>query len=463
MFIAACFGKGGSPLSGEAKWPGFIGGGKILWVSIDNPQMEMIWKEEIVARFDRDDLKGIFHVDKVNRTVTFLENGGKLFLRSMERPKSIRGQKYDGVVGDEAAFYNFMTIFNAVIRPTLVDRKGFAIVSSTPHVGSEFNLLCERIQAGEMGPSWEESYKTAWDNPLLDKEELDEWAAGYHEDDLELQEEVYARLAVAGGLAFPEFDPRVHVRAFEPPDYWEAVGGLDWGYASEGWFGLAFLGPDRQVFLRWELYFNGRATAKMTPYQLGVRIGQNLIARRFQIPSIIWADAAMNASPDGSASMMERFHMGLVEALGEMSPGVAPAPKGPQSRITRKAMLHEGLRWRPEHGPPDERKYDPPEYLAPRLRIHPECNHLIRTIPRLPRDEREPEKVETKGVEDHPYDGLTYILVARTPFVEVPREWEDDVPVNVHPGLSATGRRKRPRWMDQFEDSDEISNRFVRN
>jgi hypothetical protein len=52
--------------------------------------------------------------------------------------------------------------------------------------------------------------------------------------------------------------------------------------------------------------------------------------------------------------------------------------------------------------------------------VHEDCRDLIRTLPRLPRDEKNPEDVDTDA-EDHPYDGLRYWLLARKPEVEVER------------------------------------------
>jgi len=45
----------------------------------------------------------------------------------------------------------------------------------------------------------------------------------------------------------------------------------------------------------------------------------------------------------------------------------------------------------------------------PRLLISSQCRNLIRTLPALPRDDRNPEQVDTRS-EDHAFDSLSYLL-----------------------------------------------------
>ena len=46
----------------------------------------------------------------------------------------------------------------------------------------------------------------------------------------------------------------------------------------------------------------------------------------------------------------------------------------------------------------------------PRLYIYSTCRNLIRTLPALPRDDKNPEDVDTKA-EDHAYDALRYAVM----------------------------------------------------
>jgi hypothetical protein len=44
--------------------------------------------------------------------------------------------------------------------------------------------------------------------------------------------------------------------------------------------------------------------------------------------------------------------------------------------------------------------------------VHPDCPYLIRTLPSMVSDERDPEDVDTDG-EDHAVDALRYFVMGR--------------------------------------------------
>lgn len=213
-------------------------------------------------------------------------NGGFLDLRSFENIDSVRGQKADLVLIDEAARWYLGYAWSKIIRHMLIDSKGSAIIASTAKVGSYFNQLCEKIRAGEMSDAWTESYHTAFDNPLLDATGIHEVIADYPKVSIDVEQEVYAKLAVAGGLAFNEWRDDIHICNMVEPEGWTVVGCLDWGYASQGHFGLCFLGPDQEKFCRWKLYFR-----ETPPYDAGRAVGRGL--RRFLKADFITADASM--------------------------------------------------------------------------------------------------------------------------------------------------------------------------
>src|SRR5690606_26961102 len=148
-----------------------------------------------------------------------------------------------------------------VIRPTLMDNVGWAIIMSTPNAGldgnqaqrtpSYFNLLCLRIQEGAAPPEWAYWHRTARDNPKILPSEFQALINEYAEkgEEIALQEEVYALLLTTGaGLAFPEWNPAVHVARYDPPPgagYW--VGGLDWGCATWGQCVMVWMSEGRRL------------------------------------------------------------------------------------------------------------------------------------------------------------------------------------------------------------------------
>jgi len=422
-FIASTVGHGAQP-----NGIGFIKGGEIIWIARDYPNSDTIWRKEILKRFAN---KPGFKINKQDKRVVCEASGGSLTVYSADNIDSIRGGDWDGVIIDEAAHQDLNTVWNDVVRPGLVDRKGWAIIMSTTKSGSYFNELCEQSIAGELGASWGQWHGTAFDNPKLDHAEIQEMIDEY-DDEVKLKQEVFAELVVPGGLAFPEWNSSVHVSRAEPPREWLWVGCMDWGYVNPGWFGLAALGPDTECAFRWGFKFQ-----KMEPYDVGFQIGTKL--RSYPQLLYITCDAQMFASTQSEISVADDVQRGMRVALGTSCPGLVSAPKGPNSLVTTKMQVHQMLKWTPDPANPNK---PVSRWKAPRLTFHPDCGYAITSIPKLRRDENNPEKVDSSG-DDHAYDAVRYLLATHRPMPK--NESEGEVAPNRHPGFEKDGRRK-PRW-----------------
>lgn len=424
----------------RAWWPGFLNGGRVCWTSRDNPQMELVWAQEMRPRYKGH--PGI-HWHEQEKLIEMRDGSGSLDLRSFENIDSARGFDFDTILTDESGHWNLDVAWNSVLRATLVDRKGSAVIASTTKRGSYFNDLCERVQSGQLSKAWKEFYATAFDNPKLDPAEIRELIAEFPEGSLDLEQEVWAKLVTGGGLAFKEWNDKVHIARMEPPPGWAAAASMDWGYASNGWFGLAFCGPDKEVFFRYENYFK-----ETPPFELGKKIGNEL--QRWPLPPYVVCGDDMWYTTQGPVTIAEKFSEGLRASLGAFAPALVQSPKGPGSRRTRKILMHEGLKW--THNPDDATKLPPPWFL-PRLRFHPDCYHAIRTLPKLPLDERETDVVDTDA-EDHPFDGATMLLMSRTPI----GERRDLSGVPGHPGF--TGHRRKKPWEKGLEPEPWSNQRY---
>lgn len=82
----------------------------------------------------------------------------------------IRGRSFDFIVIDEAAFIpNLNHLFYQVLRPTLIDRQGKALICSSPNGYNDFhNFFSEQPDT-----SWLSVRNTTYDNPLLPRTEVD--------------------------------------------------------------------------------------------------------------------------------------------------------------------------------------------------------------------------------------------------------------------------------------------------
>ena len=402
--IAATVGHGSKPFG-----KGLFDGGEILWVYRDFTNAEAAWKN---LKNVFDGKPGFTPSEKWHRIE--LDTGGYIRIISADNIASVRGGKWDGVVIDEAAHMKLFDVFYDVIRPGLADRHGWALFTSTTWPGSDFNELCKQVMKGEKGPAWKHFYATGWDNDIMDPAELQAMANDYS-DEMKRDCEVYARLVVAGGLAFPQWDEKVHEYRFNPPVDWPWVGTIDYGW-NKGWFGLGACGSEGNVHFRLELEFS-----ETPPYELGQQVA-HLIHGKHPIPMFIVYDSAMGAQMEGTLTVAQKFQAGLNSVLGEEAPPCVPGPKGPGSRKIGTTLFREMIGWKkPDDWPETPLK----PWMRPRLTFHPDCKYAIRTIPNLPRSPLDIDDVDTKG-EDHAFDAIKYLLMYRTPRAEKPERPETE-------------------------------------
>ena len=107
-----------------------------------------------------------------------LINGARIRLFGADNPDSLRGLYLDGVVLDEYADMK-PSIFGAVIRPLLADRKGWATFIGTP---KGHNAFWEVYTNAVSDPSWKVKVLRASQTGLLGKEELEDAAKTMTQD-----------------------------------------------------------------------------------------------------------------------------------------------------------------------------------------------------------------------------------------------------------------------------------------
>jgi phage FluMu gp28-like protein len=119
--------------------------------------------------------------DKLTKVIPFENNKSELMIRfpndgsiqffTGERLDNLRGRKFHLVVVDEASFIpNLEDGWKNSIRPTLTDYKGKALFLSTPKGKNYFYSLF--MKGGE--PDWQSFKFTTYDNPYIDKHEVDD-------------------------------------------------------------------------------------------------------------------------------------------------------------------------------------------------------------------------------------------------------------------------------------------------
>ena len=100
-----------------------------------------------------------------------LITGGTITIFSMESISNIRGNEFDYVVMDEAAYMNnLLEEWNSAIRPTLIDRQGQALFISSPN---GYNNFYDLFQKGNKEDGWFSIQMPSHKNPYLPLVELE--------------------------------------------------------------------------------------------------------------------------------------------------------------------------------------------------------------------------------------------------------------------------------------------------
>lgn len=95
---------------------------------------------------------------------------GRIQLFGGDNPDTLRGQGFDGVVLDEVAQID-PRLWGEIIRPALVDRKGWAVFMGTPRGRNTFYDLVTQAENDDSG-DWMVSVRKASETNIVPEEEL---------------------------------------------------------------------------------------------------------------------------------------------------------------------------------------------------------------------------------------------------------------------------------------------------
>lgn len=106
-------------------------------------------------------------------TIRFF-NGSVIYFLGGEDPDKIRGAKLEGVIVDEVA-QTPMELWTEVLRPALMDTKGWALFIGTPKGINLFSELFYRGQDPSFKPDWSSRRFTCYDTKVLSEDEIESY------------------------------------------------------------------------------------------------------------------------------------------------------------------------------------------------------------------------------------------------------------------------------------------------
>jgi len=134
--------------------------------------------------------------------------GGRVTIKSAGTGDNLRGAGLDFVVFDECAFIDGQ-IWHEVVRPMLMTTKGKALFLSTPNGRNWFfDLYTDALR---IGGHWRVKQYTSYDNPRIDRAELDELASNM--PDKSYHQEILAEFVDQSGAVFRNVKACVYGKA----------------------------------------------------------------------------------------------------------------------------------------------------------------------------------------------------------------------------------------------------------
>lgn len=175
--------------------------GGIYWVvSPTFAQTDIMWRM-ITKLLPQKYIKQTF----LGKLCIEMKNGATIWAKSAEKYDNLRGEGLDGVVLDEAAMIHPDAWFK-VIRPALMDKQGWAMFCTTPRGKNWYYRLYKKGVKGDANynANWESFTFSSYDNPFLEREELEEVVQDLSE--LEYEQEILAIFLSDGGTVFKNLD-----------------------------------------------------------------------------------------------------------------------------------------------------------------------------------------------------------------------------------------------------------------
>lgn len=177
--------------------------------------------------------------------------GFELLCKSAQHPESLVGEGLDFVLMVEAGRHKRRT-WGQYIRPTLSDKRGWALFTGVPEGRSETSLLYSLWQRGQDSrfPQWNSWRMPSWTNSIVfpggrNDPEIIEAEADLTTDEFNRQ---YGAMFVDKvGSVMQEWDDEVHLRNLTYRPDWPLYGAVDYGFTNPFVFLWIQVGPFGEI------------------------------------------------------------------------------------------------------------------------------------------------------------------------------------------------------------------------
>lgn len=314
----------------------------------------------------------ISKVDNSNLTI-ILKNQSALYLMGSDNDDSLRGPEPTSMTLEEAAYHK-NHVWAEILEPNLSVHKGPALFISTPNGYNWFKDLEDRAEGD---PNWASFHYSIYDNPHIDKEEIERIKAKC--DPRVWSQEYMANYESSVGRVFHEFqDTSRHVYSFPMPTTQDLCArAVDWGLRDDtGALWGMIKGNPLKLFIHRENAEHGLSPSAQAQIILN-RTPKTEHCER----NIIGHDAAKQ---DVSVQ-------GLTVQWHFSNAGIRPLRLSSRKKDASRALLQELI-------------------SENRLVIHPECRKLRKQLLAYSWKDTADEKIATEDGDDDLVDALHYMV-----------------------------------------------------
>lgn len=331
-------------------------------------EFRVVWRETV----DKGD-KSPIPVERKSEREQWISfhNGSFIECRSEEQPNQLIGEGVDLVLLVEAARMKENS-WTQALAPTIADRQGKAIFSSTPRGFNWFwrYYLRGQVDGRTENPEWHSWQIPTSANPLVPKEDIAMMKRSLPK--VLFDQEWLAEFTSFEGVVFPEFSTAVHVRHKDWNRDVRTMLWVDPGLAAPYAVLLVQITPDEQIHVLDEIYVQGKVTEDVI----------KLVKRKWE--PIVYDSGSGNPRMDVDV-VVDRAAAEAVAIWrlnGFMAGGDKPAI-GTGNEVIRR-MLRDPYRsidaCEEDHDHEAAGDEYPDGLIVPRLTVSPVCENLIREL-----------------------------------------------------------------------------------
>jgi len=157
-----------------------------------------------------------------------LSNGSFIAAKSADNLTSLLGEGLDLAVLDESARMT-EEAWSSAILPALLDRRGKAVLATTP-LGYDWNEELFGFGQDPEMPEWASLRSPSWENTHLPADAIESLKRTMSTQTY--KQEICAEFCQRTGAVFADFDRAKHLETVEFVDRWPVMVGIDWGYRN---------------------------------------------------------------------------------------------------------------------------------------------------------------------------------------------------------------------------------------